>query len=442
MPPTPRTLRPNRTQVRMVVIDLDGQLDDDHPARVIWSFVEQMDLSSFYEDIAAFEHEGGRPAHDPAVLLSLWLLGTIEGIGSARELARRCETDLPFRWLCGDQPPNYHTVSDFRSSNLAQFETLLARLVASLAGEGLVSWTSVAQDGTRVRASAGTSSFRRKARLAHLETEALAKIQHLREESERDPAAVSRRKARARERATRERAERVAAAIAAANQLELEREAAGTHKSREEKAKMKRKAAKGDVRGSTTDPEARNMKMADGGIRPAYNVQVATDLDSQVIVQVYVTDARTDGAQLPVMLDAIRATHQRTPKTAVADGGFSTHAAINAVTAQGVEFICPPRFADEPSRKPYEPRKGDSAAVRAWRERMDTEAAKTIYRLRCRIEWIFARFKSWGLRAVTVRGKQTVQAVATLHAIAHNLLILVRHRADVVTQAGKLLAQA
>jgi transposase len=134
-----RVVRPDRRQLRWDMIDLEGLLPADHRARLVWSFVESLDLSQLYDQVLAREGEAGRPAADPAVLLSLWLYATVEGVGSARELERLAQSDAAYRWLAGGVPVNYHGLADFRVLSAEVLDRLLAQSVTALIGEGLIS---------------------------------------------------------------------------------------------------------------------------------------------------------------------------------------------------------------------------------------------------------------------------------------------------------------
>src|SRR5207249_1818128 len=257
----PRVQRPNRTQLEWRAVDLDGLLPADHRARVVWEFVEGLDLTPLYTPIQAVEGHAGRPAIDPAILMALWLHGTLEGIGSARALARLCEAHDAYRWLIGGVSVNYHTLADFRVGHGAVLDDLLTTSVAALVAEGVVTLTRVAHDGLKVRASAGSGSFRGGDRLAALLAEATAHVTQLRREVDDDPGATSRRQAAARQRAGEERRRRVAEALKQLPAVAARRQKAGV---------------KGPARTSTTDPDARVMRMADAGYRPAFNVQLTT----------------------------------------------------------------------------------------------------------------------------------------------------------------------
>ena len=192
-PEEARVLQPNRQQLQFLPRDLDAALAEDHSARAIWGLLEKLDLSAFYGSIKATLDRPGRPTTDPKVLLALWLLGTVEGIGSARKLARLCQEHDAYRWLCGGVPINYHMLSDFRVAHEGALDELLTQIAASLMAAGAVTLERVAQDGMRVRASAGASSFRRQETLEkHLE-EARAQVARLAQEREHPDPGVGQR---------------------------------------------------------------------------------------------------------------------------------------------------------------------------------------------------------------------------------------------------------
>lgn len=265
MSETPRVLRPNREQLELRPTDLESLLPPDHRARSVWDFVCGLDLSPWYESIRSLEGEAGRPAIDPAILLALWIYATTEGVGSARAVARLCEQHDAYRWICGGVSVSHRTLSGFRVMHESKLDGLLTQSVVTLIDAGLIDLDRIAQDGMRVRASAGAASFRRRKRLRELERAVRGRIEKLRRELDDDPAATSRRVAAAREKAVQDRLSRVRRALAELKKRE------------EEKSSEAEKEA---VRASTTDPESRVMKMADGGFRPAYNVQLAADVGS------------------------------------------------------------------------------------------------------------------------------------------------------------------
>ena len=283
----PRLREAQRDQIELQAVDLESLLVPDHPARAVWAFVEQLDLSELLGSIKAREGEPGRPPADPKILMALWLYATIEGVGSARALTRLCEEHVAYRWLCGGVSMNHHTLSDFRVAQVALLDRLLAQGVAALVSEGLVKLERLAQDGVRIRASAGSSSFRRRGRLESLLEEAEQRVATLKAELETDPGASTARQQAARARAAREWVTRIKASRERMTELEARR-------ARREKTHKKDTQKQKEPRASTTDAEARVMKMADGGYRPAYNGQFASDPQTQVIVAV---DLDTSGSE-------------------------------------------------------------------------------------------------------------------------------------------------
>ena len=397
----------NRTQIELTPTDLEALLPPAHAARLVWRFAEGLDLSGFYAAIKAREGGAGRPPIDPRILVALWLYATIDGVGSARELDRLCVAHDAYRWLRGGVSVNYHTLSDFRVQHQDALDDLLTQSIASLRHRGIVTLARVAQDGTRVRASAGVGSFRREATLRAC----LKEAEQLVERTKRQREGGLTREEAAQARAAVDRLARVEEALA-----ELPAVAEAKARTRQSQ-KATRQAV--EARVSTTDPDARNMKMSDGGYRPAYNVQFATDA-SDVIVGVAVTNRGSDQHELLPMLTQIE---QRVglPTTWLADGGFVSHEGIDGVTDRGVELLAPvPR--QRGSTDPVPVRATDSPAVAAWRTRMQTDAATQAYRQRAAIaERVHADARTHRtLGRLLVRGLPKVHSWVLWVALAHN----------------------
>ena len=407
---------PVRDQIEFCWESLDRRLDSEHPVRVVWEFVSRLDLSPWLDTAQAIEGRAGRNLTDPRILLALWVYATLQGIGSAREIARLCEEHLAYQWLCGGVSVNYHLISDFRSQGSLKLEELHVGIVGTLMAEGLVTMKSVAQDGVRTRASAGKSSFRRKPTLERCLAEAREQVATLKRLADEDSAELTARQQAAQERAAREREQRLTQALEHCQKLQEQQDRTATKSGRAPK----------EPRASTTDPEARNMKMADGGYRPAYNVQFSTDIDSRIIVGVAVTNAGTDGGELPRMLDQLQEQQGIQPENALVDGGYGTLETVEEATRRNCVVYTPLKKEEEQraaGTDPYAPKTGDSSAVRAWRARMGTEAAKTLYRWRAQTaEWINAICRNRGLQQFLVRGLTKTRGVALLHAITHNLV--------------------
>ena len=407
-PGVARVLWPNRHQLELRPSDLDALLVPEHRARLVWAWVERMDLTGMYAAIRAVEGGRGRSPIAPEILLALWLYATIEGVGSARAIARLTQAHDAYRWICGGVNVNYHTLSDFRAAHGAALDDLLTESITLLTAEGVVTLKRVSQDGMRVRASAGAASFRREARLEQYHQEAREQVERLRQQIDADPGAATRRQRAARARVAREREERLARALERLPEM----------------AAIKARQGKDEAsaRVSSTDPEATNMKMADGGYRPAYNAQFAADTDSQVIVGVAAVTTGSDRAELIPMLEQIEARCGGCPEEYLADGGFNTHAQIEQAEGRTTVYMPVPQ-SKKAEADPYAPKDKDSKPVAIWRERMGSDYAKAIYPQRAAtIECVNAIARERGLTRLRVRGTAKVRCVLLLHALAHNLM--------------------
>lgn len=395
----------NRTQVELTPTDLETLLPPGHAARLVWRFVEGLDLRRFYDAIGSRERTGGRPAIDPKILVALWLYATIDGVGSAREVDRLCYSHDAYRWIRGGVSVNHHTLSDFRVQHQAAIDDLLTQSITVLLHRQLITLRRVAQDGTRIRATAGVRSFRR----AHTLQACLAQARHqvTRTQAHADGAGLS-REAAAQARVAAEREQRLEAALA---ELPAVAEA------------KTRNRSKSEPRVSTTDPEARIMKMADGGFRPAYNVQFARDADSDAVLGVAVTNVGSDQPELIPMLNQIDTRTGRLPDQVLVDKGYATHAAITEATVRGVEVLAPAlrrRGRDEV----LPPQPSDSMAMALWRARMTTIDANEQYRARLGIiERLNADLRTHRMgAAIPVRGLDKVHTWALWLALAMNAM--------------------
>ena len=403
-----------RSQIEFQQSRLDDLLSADHRARQVWDYVEGLDLGVLYSRVRTTVQSTGRPAIDPAILMSLWLYGTLEGVGSARLLDRLCTSDTAYRWLCGGVSVNYHTLSDFRSEAGPVLDDLLSRSMVGLIASGLVDVQTIAVDGLRVRASAGSGSFRSGKRLAELHAAAKDAVEQLRAEVEEDPASAERR-TRARRRAVAEdRLQRLEEARRAHAELEDQR--------KEADRKQRRQKPRGDkpVRASTSDPQARVMKMGDGGYRPAYNVQITTAAEGAHIIGVSVTNHGTDHGLVKPAVDEVERRYGIKPRRALADGGYYGKADIEALHAEKIELFCP--FPRKGKGDPAAPRRGDKAGTIAWRQRMASEQGRATYKRRFATERPHAHMRNHGLQRLLLKGANKVKAVLLWHVHAFNFL--------------------
>jgi transposase len=396
----------NRDQIELQPCDLEALLPPGHAARLVWRFVEGLDLSAFYATIRAREGRAGRPPIDPKILVALWLYATMDGVGSARDVDRLCYSHDAYRWLRGGVSVNYHTLSDFRVAHQAALDDLLTQSIAALLQRGIVTMARVAQDGTRVRGSAGAGSFRRGETLAACLRQARKQVERVQKQADTP---VNARVDAAQQRAAAERIARVEDALAQLPALEATKQ----------RQKGKRPT---EARVSTTDPDARVMKMADGGYRPAYNVQLATDVDSRTIVGVAVTNLGSDRSSLVPMLAQLRTRTGRVPGAALVDGGCFSRETITDAAAHGVTVYAP--LSTRRGGPTAKPKRTDSPALREWRQRMGTTDAQAIYTARAATaEWVNADARTHRtLRAIPLRGLAKVHTWALWIALAHNMI--------------------
>ncbi len=429
-----RVMSPQRNQVELRPVDLESLLAHDHAARTVWAFVQALDLAPLYARIKSVAGRGGAPAIDPAILVALWLWATIDGVGSAREIDRLCERDDAYRWICGGVGVNYHSLADFRTAHEAWLDAQLTASITSLLDRRLITLNAVAQDGLRVRAHAKASSFRRREKLAELRAQAEAQVRTLKRELTEDAGASARRKQAAIERAAREREQRLAAALATMDELqrkplpETKKPKPSKRRGRggdDEPGSPTGTAAKPEPepRVSTTDPEARVMKMADGGFRPAFNAQLAVDAQTQLIAAVAITHNGSDMGQMSPMHSNILQRYGVTPEHWLADGGFTKLQAIDELTVRGTQPVLPPPRSRNPDIDRLAPKDTDSPAQAQWREFMRSDFAKALYIQRgATVECANAQLRRRGLHRFNVCGIAKARAVLLWHALAHNLM--------------------
>ncbi|AFL72839.1 transposase [Thiocystis violascens DSM 198] len=302
-------------------------------------------------------------ADAPEILFALWLYATLEGVGSARAVARLTQEHDAYRWICGGVQVNDHTLSDFRTAHGEVLDALLTDSVAALLAVGAVTLKRVAQDGIRIRASAGAASFRRGETLERCLEAAQAQVEALKRQCEDDPGATTRRQQAARERAARERQERIEQALTRLPQMA------------EIKTKQGKKAEAARV--STTDAEATVMTMADGGYRPADNGQFVSDTASHVVVGVEAATAGTDMAQLTPMIEQVNERYGQAPDEWLVDGGYPAHEQLEQAAASTVVYA--PRrktrrpIRTSPKRAPANPSPRGANAWAPTRRRTSTK---------------------------------------------------------------------
>jgi transposase len=423
-----------RGQPGFELVDLESLVVDDHPVRAVWSFVEGLDLGWFYDRIKARGETPGRPATDPRILLALWLYATADGIGSARALDRLCMHHTIYRWICGGVGVNHTMLSAFRLDSGEFLDGLLTRSLAALMEEGLITLDEVITDGTKIRAAASRSSMRRRETLTELEAKARTRVAELKQELEVDSTAGERRLSKRRLSAAEDRARRVAAALAkrpATAPKDVEKDQT---EGKEPPAGGKSGKKPQEERVSTTDPDAPLMRMADGAVRPAYNVQVTSACG--FVVAIEPMERRNDRGLAPAMVAQIERRCGKPPSRLLADVGAMTAADIAgfADTHPAMQVFSPPPACKETSKPEskarYERnRAAEPQCLRDWRARMESEVGQAVYKRRSNTEHVHARMKNRGFGRMVVRGLRKVHIVCMLHAIAHNLIWAISRRA-------------
>lgn len=416
----PRIVRPERDQLRWDMVDLDSQLPPDHRARLVWLFVTGLELSAFYARIRARDDAAVRPASDPAVLLAVWLYATLDGVGAARAIARLCQHHAAYRWLCGGVPVNHDLLSSFRRESGRELDALLTQSLTGLIAEGLVTLEEVMIDGTKTQARAGRGSLAQADRLSRIEARVAAHVAQLKQELGANPSEAEHRRRQRALRAAEEQQARVARAREKLAELAAE-------KQERAKRNAKAEAAKAEPSVSTSDPEVRSMKMADGATRPAWNVQVATA--QGFVVSIEPTDRRNDSGLAPQTLAQIERRCGVLPTRLLADSTMMTQDDIVnfAEQAPGLTVYCPPPadredVSAETLRKRRWKRAREPEVLRKWRERMASEAGHLVYRRRKLTEHAHAKMKNRGFGRMPVHGLAKVGVVCLLHALAHNLM--------------------
>jgi transposase len=418
--------QPSRNQIEFKITSLDELISEDHRARDVWEFTSKLDFSAFFDEIKIPEGCGGPQTKDPRVLMSLWLYATLEGIYSARHIDRLCREHYAYIWICGGVSMNYHTLSDFRTSGGDKFRILLQESIALIWQSGIWQPETVAQDGTRVKANAGSGLFKKDATLGEYLEEANQLVNKLEKELAENPAAFSAREKAAKQRAAKERKDRVEKAQA---ELEKYRNARAASSKANHNAFTEKES--NNLRASLTDPESRKMKMGDGGFRPAFNVQFATSTDKKVIVGVDVVNTLDPGTLVPMMQQVAKTFEEigcPMAKSWLADSAYANKkdVAESEETFSEITLYSPPVANNK--HDALTPRQTDNQAMVRLRKRMGTEEGQARYRDRSSTaEFANAVVKNHGMKEFLVRGLEKVKQVALLYAITHNMMIFFRY---------------
>jgi transposase len=414
----PRIVKANRFQYEFKQTILDAILPKEHLARDVWNYVEKLDLSIALNEIQSVEGSSGRSAIDPKILLSLWLFATIKRVNSARMIEEYSREHDAYKWICGGVNVNYHTISDFRSNYKDQLDSLLTQSVAVLSSQGIISLEEISQDGMRVRASAGSSSFRKEGTLQDHLILADMLINDLNEETKKNPMACKTRVESARRRSIEEKKIKVEQALEELNKLRSDKEAVKkkyrTKLNEEDKNKM---------RASVTDPQSRIMKMPCMGFRPAFNVQFATTNVGKAIVGVSVINRGSDSRETLDMMNQIKNRFNADIKGYYVDSGYDVHLDIDEIEDKftSCKTYMPPKYKNKMKNSKSQP-------VHNLLDRMESEEGKEAYKMRAETaEFSNAQSRNKGLQQFLVRGLDKASCVTLIYAIAHNMQILFSH---------------
>ncbi len=321
----------NRQQMSWRAVGVERLIGEDHAARAIWALVGRLDLSGLYRSIESNAEEGGRPAFDPQLLISLWVYAYSQGLGAAREVARGCEYDPAFQWLTGLEEVNYHTLADFRVEKQKELDELCTQVLAALSKERLITLEQVMQDGTKIKALASTGSYHHEGTIReHLER-ARQRVAEMGDPRSEESSPKTRK---AHERARREQQERLESALEELQKLQERRSG--------EKAKSK-------TRVRTSDPQARVLHHSDGGLSLSYNAQISTDAANGLLVGVAVTQAAEDSAPLLPAVHRVQERLKEKPQQLVADGGYTRRENIEQLAGREIDFVGSMKWENVPS---------------------------------------------------------------------------------------------
>ena len=416
-----RVIIPNRAQIILDVIDYEELIPQDHPARIIVRVVESLNLEPFYAEIKARDGFAGRSAFDPKLLLCIWLYATIEGIGSARLVERRCNMDNAFRWICGGLKINYHTLSDFRTENMLKLDELLTDLISTFISSGVIKLKSVAIDGSKISASASKKSFKTRRTLNKIRKSVAHHVKALRQESEQDSRSSNDRSEQIRQQKILERERKVQKALSELSKVESTKEAG--------KNKCKKGEKVSEAKVSTTDSEARLMRFSDGSVDAGYNCQIALDPETYMVLSVEVENQGNDRNLLKPMIENVESRYGINLDRVLVDSGYPSHQdIIDLAGKEKPTLIYSPPLKKKKNIKPESLRKrekreaGYADAVKAFYKRMANNISKKYYKRRSRIETFNGILHNRMPTGFRLRSKAKAKSELLLQAIAHNMM--------------------
>lgn len=310
-----REPKQDRKQVWLFPPSLEELVPLDSEVRLLDEAMDQMDWSSLEDSYS----ETGRPAYDPRIVSKVLVYAYCKGIRSSRRIEELSANDVRFMWLSEGERPDFHTIARFRKDKFGELSCLFVESVRLCARAGLVLLNAVAIDGTKLRADVSSSSL------------------HTPEQISGEIAAIERILREAEEADCREDD-----LYGDNNGRQLPDEMRDMASRREKLAQLACEMREQDRKViSETDPECRLMRNGDGVVRACYNVQVAVDSKSQVIVAADVTTAEVDHELLPGMLEQVKENAGVSPDVVLADAGYSSESTLKALEAAGQDALIP-----------------------------------------------------------------------------------------------------
>jgi transposase len=399
-----------RNMTSLEVVDWSGLVNAHHLARRIIKVLDQLDLTELYGKIISKTTHQGRPAIDPKIMLAVWIYAYMQGISSSRVVADYCKWEPGFRWILGyDLRVQYVALSDFRKNLGQDLEHMLTRVVTLMVASGVVDLDEVILDGTKVKASAGSRSFRTEKELQDLQDQVSEKIKNLdsEEHKQKQRAALEKKKARIEKGLT---------------QIpEIQKACIETAK------KQKKGTEAKEAKASSTDPDARKMHFSDGSIKPGYNPQIMTTSKSGIIVDVKTTQERNDSNLMSPMLDSFKSRYGRYPKRFLADSHYPVKKDVEEALRSKIDVYCPApkerkNSKEESKKRLARKRAKESQELKDWRAKMETEEAKVVRKRRGQTEKVHGWMKSkMPFCQLKLRGLIGAQTEILLFAIGYNL---------------------
>jgi transposase len=439
---------------------LHDWLPEGHLARFLLDVVSALDLSAIYK---SYQDKDGRgqAAYAPEMMVRLLLYGYARGVYSSRKIQTRTFEDVAFRYLSGDQHPDHATIAEFRKRHLEALSGLFTQALLLCSEAGLVKLGHVSIDGTKIKANASKHKAMSYKHMNETEARLKQEIDALlataeKTDAEEDaqygkdrhgdelPAELQRRESRlqkigeakaaleqeAKEKASQQRAE---AEQKLAEREEEERRTGKKKGGRKPEPADPDKARPDDTaQRNFTDPESRIMPDGanKGSFVQGYNAQIAVDSASQVIVAAEVTQETNDKKQLLPMIALIAANLEQKPEKVSADTGYFSEANVTDESVKDVDLYVATgrdKHSDvaETSNDPPPP---GASPKEAMREKLRTEAGRTVYKMRKAIvEPVFGQIKEQrGFRRFSLRGKENVSREWKLVCAVSNLMKLFR----------------